>query len=336
MGVYKHKNGKWYCRGQINHERYDIRCIDVDDKQAAIEFEDEYRQKIRQKQKGHIVKDVSFNFEYIMNNYVEICKANNKSARLSETYAKYLIKYFGKHREANSILPSEIEKFKGYMLSEGKKKSTINRYLSAIKRAYNLMIRDGLLTYNPAQYVSKYKEDNRRNTYLKREEWEELKQIYPKRILDIIMFALLTGLRKSNVFNSRWEWINLEERYIEVLSQDNKGKKRLFIPITDRLYQLLMELKPKSEGYIFVNPDTNLPYKDIRKAMETGLKEVGIKDFHFHDLRRTFGTWLLEEGVDIRTIQYLLGHADISTTERYLSYGKQRNIDAVNKLNEIV
>lgn len=61
-----------------------------------------------------------------------------------------------------------------------------------------------------------------------------------------------------------------------------------------------------------------------------------IEDFHFHDLRRTMGTWLLEEGVDIRTIQFLLGHSDLTTTERYLAISRKRNIEAVNKLNKYI
>ena len=335
MGVYKHKNGKWYCRGRVNGERYDVVCKEAKDKTDAKEFEDNYRYNIRQQQKGHIVKDMSFSFEYVMNKYVEVSK-NNKSARLAETYAKYLIDYFGKHREARTIKPSEIEVFKTYMLSKGKKKSTINRYLSAIKRAYNIMLRDGLLNKNPAQYVSKFEEDNRRHVYMSKDKWKEVKDIIPKYLLDIIMVALLTGLRKSNVLELRWEQINFNDKVIEIERQNNKGKKILFIPITDKLYNLLMELEPKSEGYVFVNPNTGQPYKDLRKMFNSCLEQVDIKDFHFHDLRRTFGTWLLEEGVDIRTIQYLLGHSDLSTTERYLAYNKNRNIEAMNKLDEIV
>ena len=59
--------------------------------------------------------------------------------------------------------------------------------------------------------------------YLKRDEWNELKNILPKYLLDIIMVALLTGLRKTNVLNLRWEQIDLENKCIEILVQANKG-----------------------------------------------------------------------------------------------------------------
>lgn len=336
MGVYKHSNGKWYCRGQINGERYNISCELAKDRMEAVAFEDEHRHKIREKQKGHVIQDVSFKFGYMMNKYVEVCKANNRSSRLAETYAKYLTDYFGEYREINTIRPSEIENFKSYMLSKNRKKSTINRYISAIKRAYNIMLRDGLITYNPAQYVSKYEEDNRRYTYLSKDDWQKSKDKIPIQLRDIIIIALLTGFRKGNVLNLNWEQIDMQMRFIEILKQNNKGKKVIRYPISDALYKKLLEMKPKKSGYLFVNPDTNMPYKDIRKSFKTCFEQLGITDFHFHDLRRTFGTWLLEEGVDIRTIQYLLGHSEVSTTERYLAFDKSRNLDAVNKLNEII
>ena len=70
-----------------------------------------------------------------------------------------------------------------------------------------------------------------------------------------------------------------------------------------------------------------MPYTDIKKFFKHALAEANIEDFHFHDLRRTMGTWLLEEGVDIRTIQFLLGHSDLSTTEKYLAISRKRNIE---------
>ena len=335
MGVYKHKNGKWYCRGRVKQYRYH-KCCKTTDKSEAKEFEDDLRQQLRQKTRGVVTSKRDYTFVFMMELYVNVYKANNNSVRLAETYSKYLVKYFGEDTNVLNVRPSDIEKFKNYMLSENKKKSTINRYLSAIKRAYNLMNRDELIDYNPTKYVSKFKEDNKRHIYLTREEWNELKDVLPKYLLDIIMVALYTGLRKSNVLNLRWEYINLNDRTIIIPAENSKGKKEIVIPITNKLYELLLELEPQDEGYVFVNQDTGLPYKDLRKAMETCLKEVGIDDFHFHDLRRTFGTWLLEEGVDIRTIQSLLGHADISTTERYLSISKDRNMLAINKLENII
>jgi len=85
--------------------------------------------------------------------------------------------------------------------------------------------------------------------------------------------------------------------------------------------------------YIFINPKTGMLYSDCRKSFDTALRAAHIKDFHFHDLRRTVGTWLLTNGVDIRTIQNILAHSDISTTEWYLGLTSEQNQKAVNILD---
>ena len=155
MGVYKHKNGKWYCQGRVKQYRYN-KCCKTTDKSEAKEFEDNLRQELRQKTKGVVTIKRDYTFEFMMNMYTCVYKANNSSTRLADTYAKYLTVYFGKDTNILTIKPSDIEAFKSYMLTNGRKKATINRYLSAIKRAYNLMNRDELIDYNPTKYVSKY------------------------------------------------------------------------------------------------------------------------------------------------------------------------------------
>ena len=64
--------------------------------------------------------------------------------------------------------------------------------------------------------------------------------------------------------------------------------------------------------------------------------EANFEDFHFHDLRRTVGTWLLDEGVDIRTIQGVLWHSDLRVTERYLSPLESQKYKAINVLDDLI
>lgn len=337
MAVYKRKNGKWYCEGAVKSERYHLLCTGAETKEQAKELEDAYRYDIRLKQKGLAAKkQTTYTFEFMMNKYVDVCEANNVNTKKAKTYKKYLIEYFGKSRNILTIKPSEIEGFKVYMLQQGKKKATINRYFSALKRAYNIMIKDDLINYNPTNKVEKFEEDNKRYRYLSKEEWEKLKTVMPKYLYDITVVALLSGLRKGNVISLRWEDINFELRFIEVLKQNNKGKKVIRQPISDELYAFLQLLEPQKEGYLFENANTEQPYKYFYKAFNTCLDLAGIKDLKFHDLRRTFATWLLEEGTDIRTIQELLMHSSLSVTERYLAVSHKRNFEAVNKLKNII
>lgn len=130
------------------------------------------------------------------------------------------------------------------------------------------------------------------------------------------LLALNTGLRKSNILELRWEQINFDFNFIEIL--ENKGNKHLLIPLNEKLIQFFNN-KPEAErkGYIFINPDTGLPYKDIKKAWSTALEKANIENFRFHDLRHTVGTRLAEQLVPVNVIKELLGHSDVHTTMRY-------------------
>ena len=72
-------------------------------------------------------------------------------------------------------------------------------------------------------------------------------------------------------------------------------------------------------GLLFINKQTNKPFTTMLKAIKNAEKKVGIEDLHFHDLRRTFGTRLLEKEASLRVIQELLRHSDIKVTQGYLS-----------------
>lgn len=336
MSIYK-KNNKYYCRGSVHGERYNRLCDGAATAKEAKAIEDSIRYELRLKEAGIIKeKKHKYSFSFLMNKYIKTSEANNKSVKESKLYSKYLKLYFGENKDIESIKPSDIEEYKLYMISSGRKNATINRYLAALKRAYNIMINDELINYNPVCKVDMLVEDNKRNRYLSKKEWKLLyKELSPVN-KKIVMVALLTGLRKQNVLKLRWEQIDLNLRTIELSKSENKGKKIFKIPIVDILYNLLQSLNPKESGYVFINPVTKKPYTDIKKGFSQACKRAGIKDFKFHDLRRTVGTWLLENGVDIRTIQNILAHSEISTTERYLCLSSEQNTRAMNVLSSLV
>lgn len=140
----------------------------------------------------------------------------------------------------------------------------------------------------------------------------------------LVAFGGLAGLRVSESISVKPDWINLHERKLRV---HGKGDKTRVVPISKRLWSVMMPL------YVSAKADNSvlIPFEDRNaRQLITGIAvRAGIKDVSSHDLRATFATLLLRRGVDIRTIQYLLGHASVSTTQAYLGVDNKKAREAV-------
>lgn len=127
------------------------------------------------------------------------------------------------------------------------------------------------------------------------------------------------GMRKNEAFNLTWNDILFEYNMIRIAKA--KNCKERFIPMTSRLKSALLALKSQTSNtnsLVFPSPVTGKPLSDIRRAIKRISKRAGIqRHVHTHQLRHTFATHLLEQGIDIRTIQALLGHEQITTTQIY-------------------
>ncbi len=211
--------------------------------------------------------------------------------------------------------------------------ATVNRYRAILSKVFNLGIQNKNITVNPITDLKKLKVKNIKTRYLTLEEeyrlYNAVSQTY-QYLKDIITCALQTGMRKGEILNLKWSNIDMEYRFIELL-ETKSGKSRR-IPISDTLYNIFNSLPVTSE-YVFVNPETNKPYTDLKKSFRTVLKQAGIINFRFHDLRHTFATRLAECNIDLIVIKELLGHSKIETTMRYSHAVPKRKIEAIMILN---
>lgn len=146
----------------------------------------------------------------------------------------------------------------------------------------------------------------------------------------IVITALQTGMRKGEILNLKWSNIDFLQGFIELLeTKTNKSRK---IPISSTLKETLKNIARNSE-YVFINPQTGLPYADIKKSFHTVLKKAKIENFRFHDLRHTVATRLVERGIDLTVVQEILGHSKITTTQRYAHPVPKRKLDAIDILD---
>jgi len=137
------------------------------------------------------------------------------------------------------------------------------------------------------------------------------------------------GLRVSELVNLRKDDLNVNEGLIHI--RLSKGRKDRFVKIPDSLKDGLVNYSKLSNGEILFasNRGGKLTTATIQKIVKNSARKAGInKNVHPHTLRHSFATHLLEQGIDLRIIQKLLGHSDIRTTQIYLSVSNQtiRNV----------
>jgi excisionase family DNA binding protein len=270
-------------------------------------------------------------------------KPKKKSWKKADrVYIRNLKEFFGDIKLAK-ITPLSIEEYKIKRLKVGVKKkgakkkklenSSLNRELSCLRKIFNKAIDWGYAVENPMKKVDFLPEDESyRKRILSEDEEVRLLESAESYLKPLLLVALYTGMRKGEIFNLKWQDVDFEKREITV-TKSKSGKQRR-IPINTVLFNLLYAHKVqngKSE-YVFTNPKTGKPYSDIKKSFSSALEEAGIEDFHFHDLRHTFASRLVRNGVDLNTVKELMGHYSITTTQRYLHSQAKEKMHAVESL----
>lgn len=317
MTVAKHSNGKWYCRFSIKGKRQHLLCAGATTEKEALEIENAFKYKLQQQLNGIIPKELkNVYFKRLKELYIIHARNNHKKFKNQIYYLNNLERYFNNGKPVNSIKPSDIEKFKEY-LKNGKnlKNSSINRYLEILSKMFNLAIDNGELTENPVSKAGTLKEDNITIRFLTIEEEKRLFRSideFAPFLRPIVTTALQTGMRRGEIFNLRW--FDIKNEYLELL--ETKSGHMRQVPISTKLKEVLDSI-PKTSEYVFPNPKTKMPYTDIKKSWHKVLKNAGIENFRFHDLRHTVATRMVENGYEIPVIMAILGHRNIQTTMRY-------------------
>ncbi len=243
----------------------------------------------------------------------------------------------------NDITTETIQKYLVYLKKLGYTPTSTSRSLSAIKSFHKFLFLEKRCKTNPAINLSSPKLDKKLPTVLSVEEvlllLESLNKDTPlaQRNQAMIETMYATGLRVSELVSLKLQDLHLTNKMISVRG---KGNKERIVPINDYANKILrdyiLEARPKlikpsnDQNYLFVNHlGDAISRQSFFKLIKEQCRISGItKDISPHTLRHSFATHLLEAGTDLRLIQEMLGHEDISTTQIYthLSNAKLKQI----------
>lgn len=232
----------------------------------------------------------------------------------------------------NNIKTGDLTRFFEQQRKIGKDSSTSARYMSSLKGFFNYLIDNKYIELNPTEKLMSVKKSRKLPAVLSFDEVEKIlnipdtSEITGLRDKALLELFYSSGLRVSELINLKINDLFFNDEVIRVLG---KGSKERIVPVGSSAIKWIneylkrsrpyLEKKSVSQNFLFLNKrGSKLSRMWIWKIIDRCAKEAGItKEIHPHTFRHSFATHLLEGGADLRAVQEMLGHADISTTQIY-------------------
>ncbi|WP_449355733.1 site-specific tyrosine recombinase XerD [Virgibacillus natechei] len=264
-----------------------------------------------------------------------------KSYKRDLTNYKHYIEHVVLKSEWDNVSRGDISGFL-YMLKDNRKSSaTISRHIASIRSFHQFLIREQLVNQDVSLHIETPKKERKLPDVLSVKDVESLLMISgnsPLKIRNKAMLELLyaTGLRVSELLTLKVSDLHLTMGFVQCIG---KGDKERIVPLGDIAKKAVEDYINRARGVLvkrqlddnvlFVNQHGRaLSRQGFWKILKTAAREAGInKNITPHTLRHSFATHLLENGADLRVVQEMLGHVDISTTQIYTHVTKARLTD---------
>jgi integrase len=224
--------------------------------------------------------------------------------------------------------------------------STVDKDLGVLKAFFNWCIDRGLAATNPVCKVKFFHASNERVRYLQDEEWERLRDAAANLesrspyLVDKMVLARNTGLRRANLFGAQWAWVDWLNRVMRV--PRTKNNLAHAVPLNDTAYTTLKRLYAQRDveldsPYVFVHAcdarHAGKPVLDVKNAFHTALEEADVDNFTWHDFRHDYASRLVMAGVSLRAVAELLGHKGLRMVMRYAHLSPGYLSEEVKKLD---
>lgn len=250
-------------------------------------------------------------------------------------YQKFIIKF---KIDYCNISKDQIREYLKYLDQLKYSKSTISRNLSALRHFYSYLEINNKVKTNPFKSIHNPKKDKKLPNFLQPDElqkiFDSLKIETPLEIRNRLIVELLyaTGLRVSELTDIKLSSIDINNHEIKVRGKGNKERIVYFGDYAEKYLRLYLEtarpllIKKNKSDYLFLNnTGTNLSTRGVEEIIDKIVREASLKhNISPHVLRHTFATDMLNNGADLKSVQELLGHASLSTTQIYTHITNER------------
>ncbi len=268
--------------------------------------------------------------EFVRDRYLPHVKGYKRSWRTDETVLRIHILPVLGSEPLDQITSDAVARILERMRDRGYASGTTNRVLILLRFIYNLGRKwkvpgaqnnptDGLQTAPDVQ----------RDRFLSSDEAQRLIEAInadENRVAaQAIMLLLLTGARRNEVTQAKWDYVDWQQRVLKV-PISKTGRPRT-IALNGRAIALLRGI-PQTSEYIFPSPVTGRPCPSLHFPWTRIRKRAGLEGVRLHDLRHSYASFLVNEGVSLYVVQGLLGHTQPRTTQRYAHLAQETLLDA--------
>jgi len=229
----------------------------------------------------------------------------------------------------SGVSSQDLREFLGVLRRGGYRRSSVSRKLSSLRGFFGYLAEAGLIEEDPTRRLLGTRVERRLPRAISVEEvfallergpsgrWEER----DRALLELIYAC---GLRLEEVSRLRWDQLDVEEGWVLV---EGKGGKERYVPVGERALEALRAWRARAgeSPYVFPGGDEgHISPRTVDRAVRRAARRAGLGEISPHVLRHSFATHLLEGGASLRTVQTLLGHRSLSTTQRYLKVADGR------------
>jgi len=239
----------------------------------------------------------------------------------------------------SSYTLQDIEIFK-HMRLKSCTPTTVSMQFRSLKAAFNIALKWQLITTNPFTKSSSVRVPQSLPLYITKRDFQLLLQTTKEPVLkELFLVAALSGLRQGELLNLKWSNIDMQRHQISVTNSSDfhtkTGKSRI-VPMNEMVFQLLGKKINSLNAcpFIFHKNGFQLNASYAEHKFKKYIRQLGLNDqLHFHSLRHTFATWLVQGGVNIYEVQKLLGHSSVKVTEVYSHLAASELHSSVNRIN---
>jgi integrase len=335
-GIYKRGN-TWWIRytGLDGKQKRESSCSK--EYRTATALLADRQKSVAEGKEPEIKRIPNYTFQELADKYLSWIKGRQHSARTKGYIIGQLLLLY-KNIPLRRFSTALIDQLQTDLIEKGYKPASNNKITNIVKHMFNKAVEWDMVESEVLKRIRRVKplrDDNRRFRYLSKEECNVLISACDPHLKPIVITALNTGCRRGEILNLTWDNVDLKHGFI-LLDKTKNGDRRE-IPINDTLRATLQGIPRRLDAsYVFFDPTTMRPYREVKRSFKTACKRAGITDFHFHDLRHTFASHLVMAGVDITTVSKLLGHKSLNMTLRYSHLAPSHIKQAVDILDNAI